>query len=142
MLNCTALKAISRAPSRSGASARTACSGSAANGATGRITSSSPNSAAARCHGVTFAGNSPDSTTTRSPRSQGKQVAIAVTPLDVLVVSARSSARTPSSAPTAAFARARASSSAGTPPTPRAACAAIASVIAATVGAASGPIAA
>ena len=75
----------------------------------GTNTGSTPNLLPATCHGVTFAGNSPSKSTTRSPACHGKQIAMSVTPRVVFVVSAISSGRAPTSRASSALSTPRCS---------------------------------
>ncbi len=96
--NSTALTATRRTPRASSRWRRARpCSSLAWKSATGIQAISRPNIAAARCQGVTLAGNSPSKRTTRSPRRQGKQSAMSITPRVVLGMSAMSAPRAPMS---------------------------------------------
>ena len=104
--NSTALTATRRAPRASSVCRRAIpCSSEVRKSATGTQAISRPCASAASSQGVTLAGNSPEKRITRSPRLQGKQRAMSLTPRLVLGMRAMSSARPPTSR--ASFSRRR-----------------------------------
>src|SRR5574341_1826099 len=118
--NCTALTATSRAPRSSSAARAWSPSWSLRSKASsGSSESSRPKRAAARCQGVTLAGNSPRKPMIRSPARQGKHSATAAMPAPVFGVTPRSSGRAPMSRPSPCFRRARRSSAAPMAAAPR-----------------------